>query len=183
MNQRTLGNRYAESLLEVAVERDCVKEMEEQITYLGELYREDEELKNLLQNPLLEPEQKKASVTDVLEEHFREEIINLVELVLEKNRSDQIPFIADAFDRLADQFYGVVRVQVTSAEPLTDQREEELENEIRRLLGNQEVDLTTEVDPDLIAGVEIRIGDYVLDGSLQGRIKNLRDAVQQSEGL
>jgi len=183
MSQLTLAKRYAKALLDVAVERDRVGEIEEEIVQLKDLYQNDEYLGRVLENPLIEQREKQSIVQDTLTDHFCEEILNLLEIIIEKDRAAIIPHIADAYDRLADDYHGVVRVRARSAQPVTEEEQNRLREELQRLFDDQSVELTCEVKPDLLAGLRIQIGDHVLDGSLAGRIDGLEESLTEQKSL
>ncbi len=181
MSEYTLAKRYAKALLDVAVERDSVREIEEEMVALKELYERDEYLGPVLENPLIDRQEKQDIVRDTLSKHFGEEVMNLLGLMIEKGRAEIIPYVSEAYDRLADEHYGVVRVRARSAQPVSDEEAEELQTQLERLLDGQDVDLTCEEDPELLAGIRIQIGDHVLDASLEGRIDDLEESLLKKQ--
>jgi F-type H+-transporting ATPase subunit delta len=183
MSEYTLAKRYAKALLDVADERDSVREIEEEMVQLKSLYEEDEYLGQVLENPLIDRQEKQDIVKDTLSDYFGEEVMNLLNLMIEKGRAEIIPHVTDAYDRLADDRFGVVRVRACSARPVSDAVQAELQEQLERLLDGQKVDLTCEEDPELLAGIKIRIGDHVLDASLEGRIKDLEESLVQQQSL
>lgn len=183
MSEYTLAKRYAKALLDVADERDCVRDIEEQIVQLKDIYENDEYLGPVLENPLIDRQEKQSIVQDTLSEHFREELMNLLLLMIEKGRAELIPYVSDSYDRLADERFGVVKVEARSAQPLSDDEVRELKNQLKRLFDGQSVEVNWTEDPDLLAGMKIRVGDHVLDGSLAGRIDELEESLSGQESL
>lgn len=183
MSQLTLARRYAQALLEVAVEEESVQEIEEQILSLGEVYESSSELSELLTDPLVNQQKKMQILEDLFSEEIREDVMNLLRLLMEKGRAELIPVIADTFDTLADDHFGVVNVEVESARPLEDEQVDKLKEQMENLLGGQQVELNETENPELLAGFRIKIGDSVLDGTLSNRLKKLRENLTRSEAL
>ncbi len=177
MSEQTLAKRYAKALLDVAIERDSVREFEEEIVQLRELYLHDEYLGKVLENPLVDREEKIDVVNDTLTDYFSEEVMNLLRLMIEKDRAEIIPVMANRYDDLADEHTGVIRVQARSAQPLSEEKKEKLKGELERLFKGQTVELESQHDPSLLAGIRIQLGDHVLDQSLASRIDQLEESV------
>lgn len=183
MSEYTLAKRYAKAVLDVADDRDSVREIEEEMVQLKNIYEDDEYLGPVLENPLIDRQEKQDIVEDTLSEYFCEEIMNLLNLMIEKGRAELIPYVSDSYDRLADERFGVVRVRARSAQPVSEEELADLQEQLERLLDGQSVDLTCEEDPELLAGMKIRIGDHVLDASLEGRIEDLEESLVKQQSL
>jgi F-type H+-transporting ATPase subunit delta len=87
-----------------------------------------------------------------------------------------VPRVTDAFRELLNRRMGITPALVTSATELPAQDLRALEERLERLTGGK-VDLELKVDPSLIAGVSVRVGDRLIDGSVRGRLERLRDQV------
>jgi len=93
--------------------------------------------------------------------------------LIDKRRYDILPEVPECYKELVDSHRGIVSVQVRSAVPLTEEEKERLSEVLARSLRKQ-VRLETNVDPSLIGGVMLRIGDRLLDGSVKGQLNLLR---------
>jgi len=100
-------------------------------------------------------------------------VLNLVLLLLRRGRIDLLPRVAREFARLDDLRNGVVNATATSAAPLDPDEVRALTARLQRLTGGR-VELTTNVDPSLLGGVVVRLGDRLIDGSVRGRLERLR---------
>jgi F-type H+-transporting ATPase subunit delta len=99
---------------------------------------------------------------------------NLILLLLRRGRIRQLPRVAAEFRRLDDMRNNVVHAIATSASPLDDAELRAITARLEQMSGG-EVALETAVDPDLIGGVVVRIGDRLIDGSVRGRLERLRN--------
>lgn len=105
--------------------------------------------------------------------------LNLFRLLRRKNRLALGPSIASFFRELLDEERGIVRAAVTSAIELDEERVSAIRDQLASQTGKT-VELETGVDPDLIAGLVIRVGDQLLDGSTRGRLRALRSHLERA---
>ena len=101
---------------------------------------------------------------------------NFLKLLLEYGRVDVLPEISDRFDALKAEVENTVDVTVASAAALSAAQVSEIEASLKSRLGRN-VNLSTEIDEDLIGGAVIRAGDVVIDGSLRARLEGLANAL------
>lgn len=99
--------------------------------------------------------------------------LNLAKLLVTKGRSPEARAVADAFGRLADEAEGVAQASVTTAVELTPEQVEGIEQRLTEALGRR-VTATTTVDPSIIGGIVVRVGDRLVDGSVRGRLGRLK---------
>lgn len=99
--------------------------------------------------------------------------LNLAKLLVAKGRSAEARAVAEAFDRLADEYEGIAYASVTTAVPLSSEQVTGIEQQLSASLGKR-VRAVAEVDPAIIGGVVVRVGDKLTDGSVRSRLKRLR---------
>ena len=104
--------------------------------------------------------------------------INLMLLLASRNLVHLLPAIADRFQELLDAHNGVSRAEAVSAVPLDDRQRRSVERALADVYGG-EIRLTSRVDPEILGGMVIRIGDKVLDGSARTRLQNMRRELAQ----
>ena len=126
---------------------------------------------------LLKGRRSLTATADVVRQAVRkpvgDQLVNLVSLLVERRRVHQLPAIAREYHRLLDQARGVVTAVVTSAMPLTPDEAVAIADRVATMVGS-EVTLRHEVDPTLIGGLTVRIGDRLYDASVRGRLERLR---------
>jgi ATP synthase F1 delta subunit len=103
----------------------------------------------------------------------RAQLANLTGLLLERRRIGLLPAIASEYERLLDDARGIIAATVTSAVPLTEADIEAVRQRVERMTSSS-VRLTSTVDPSLIGGLTVRVGDRLLDASVRGRLERLR---------
>jgi F-type H+-transporting ATPase subunit delta len=172
-----VANRYANSLVDVVLAPGSGLDAAAILTQLkaiAEMIAESQDLRTVLHSPAISPARKRAVIAALLEpmgvdRHVR----NFLYVVIGHRRVTEFPSIVEAFEVLADERLGWVRVDVTSAKPLNDSQRARIEGEITQLAGKK-AKLRFSQDPALLGGVVARVGSTVYDGSVRGQLDRLR---------
>jgi len=169
---RSTARRYAEAAFEIAGRDDSME------AWLAALAVADERLTGgeatrLLSNPAVPA----ASRIEVLGRILGDDVVgvqrNLLALLIRRGRFEQLPAVIREFGRLYRQREGIVEATVTSAVPLGAAEIASLQARLVTMTGKR-IELSQEVDPALLGGVVVRVGDQLIDGSVQGRLERLR---------
>jgi F-type H+-transporting ATPase subunit delta len=136
----------------------------------------DERVAALLGNPHVRAQELVGLVLELAGGEGDEPARNYVQLLADNRRLALLPEISAQFDQLRADFESTADVTVTSALPLTPEQAGKLSAALSKRLGRT-VKLHAEVDPSLIGGAIVRAGDFVMDGSLRGRIERLAGAM------
>jgi F-type H+-transporting ATPase subunit delta len=170
--KRGSARRYAEAAFEIA-DRDgtleqWLTELELAATALAE-----PDVARLLANPALPIAVRADAIQRALGGTLSDKARNLVLLLLRRGRIDLLPSVAREFRALFEKRQGIVRATVISATPLADDEQNTLREKLSQMAGG-DVEMTIEVDPGILGGVIVRLGDRMLDGSVRGRLERLR---------
>lgn len=133
---------------------------------------QDERVSRLLASPAISEEDKFAAARRGLS-GIEPMALNLILLLIRRRRIALLPQIVAEFSRLANEYRGIVIAEVTSAVRLDEQRQRQVTQRLASLLGKT-VKLRTRVDPSIIGGLVVRVGDTIIDGSVAGRLASLR---------
>ena len=171
----TAARRYAEAALEIA-RRDgtldaWLVELRLAVGLLGV-----KEAATVVDNPAIAWEQRRAIITGLLGSRVGTPTRNLVLLLAKRGRLATLPRVADEFKRLVDREHGVVVANVTSAQPLEPADLEAIAERVRAIAGAR-VEVQAAVDPELIGGLTVRVGDRLIDASVRGRLARLRGSL------
>lgn len=181
MIERTLAKRYAAALLRVTDPEGSTDEAEILLQALGEAYGKDKSFRAILAQPRVPRSVKKALLRKALEGRARPSFLQFLDLLVDKNRLDLFPGLAEAFGRLADDARGLVRIEVRSWRPISEEHRQRLEGHMARLTGKR-VAVRAETDPRLRGGMLVRLGDTVIDGSVARRLKAAREHLETKMG-
>jgi F-type H+-transporting ATPase subunit delta len=166
---------YARSLFEVAMEQDQLDEIHEELDEFADVLSENRQLQLFFFSPYFSSEEKKDGVAKVIE-GGNEYFVRFLELLAEKHRLPVLFRIRREFDALWAKEQKLLSVSVTSAVDLDEETVKGIGKKIEEQTGNR-VELSSKVDPDLIGGLVIRVGNMVLDASVRNRLERLRRQV------
>ncbi len=180
MIDRTLAKRYAQALLDVAVRANKVRVIETQVLAVAGIYRDMKDLRDFLAHPKVRLVEKEKTLRSVFESRIEREMLEFLLVLLRKRRMEFLPEVASVYDQLADEFEGLVRVDVATFAPLSPEERKRLLEALSRLTGGRQVALTEREDKALLGGISVRIGDVLVDGSVSGRLKRLKEELAAS---
>ncbi len=169
---------YARSLFEVANEHDEVDEIHDQLGEFADALDKSRELQVFFFSPYFSSEEKKDGIGKVVEganEHF----LNFLKLIAERHRVPVIFRIRREYDAMWRVANKLLEVRVTSATPLDEEIVQSIGRRIEEQTG-QRIDLDANVDPDVIGGLVLRVGNKVMDASVRGRLERLRKEVARA---
>lgn len=167
--------RYAEALLQLARVSNKVSDFRTQLAYISELYESSEDVKNFFLNPLVGTAPRKNIITQLFSSNVDKELINMLFLLVDKEMFSYLPNLYTEYKLLADKYENTLNLKITAASPLDDVQLLRLKEKYRIKYEASYVNVETVIDPSLIGGVSVQIGDKVYDGSLKGRLESLKD--------
>jgi F-type H+-transporting ATPase subunit delta len=172
-----VARRYAQALLDVGTELGSLDKIVEEMASAAEAWEASADFRNAIENPLVAHDAKKAVVGELADRIGASPTTRSTLLLLvDRRRMKALPYVARTLRELGDARKGVVRAEVTTAAPLTDEYYAKLQAKLEKMTG-QRVVIDKKTDPALIGGVIARIGDRILDGSLRTRLETLRSAL------
>jgi F-type H+-transporting ATPase subunit delta len=169
---------YSRALFDVAREHDVLDEVQEQLGQFADALNESHDLQVFFFSPYFSSQEKKEGIRKMIEdgdEHF----VRFLELLAERHRMPAIFRIRKAFDELYAEERKLLPVTVTSAVELDEDTVKEIGRKIEEQTGRK-VELTAKVDPDVLGGLVMRVGNMVLDGSIRARLERLRKQVAKA---
>ena len=173
-----LASRYAHALADAVLAPGSGADPRQTATELR-LFEESvqgtSQLRNVLMSPAVPTARKRAVVARMTEASgFSRIVRNFLYVMIDRRRTDLLGEVAEAFETAIDERLGFVRAKVTSAAPLSERQQAELQQALSQVAGKQvRCDFT--VDPSLIGGVVARIGSTVYDGSVRSQLDSLRE--------
>jgi F-type H+-transporting ATPase subunit delta len=173
----SISRRYARALLEVGIDKGSTEQLLEQVKEYADLYEKSSELRNVLSNPGVKLDERRALVRTIgAKAGWSPLIVNFAQLLLDNDRARFLPGIAREMSAMYDEHVGNVRATVTSARELSGPKVDDIRKAIADLTGKNVI-LQTAVDPELIGGVVTRVGSVVYDGSVRNQLNNLRESI------
>jgi F-type H+-transporting ATPase subunit delta len=173
-----LAQVYANALFEVASEHDATDEVREQLGQFADELDQNRDLQVFLFSPYFSSQEKKDGIRKIVED-ADEQFLNFLELLAERHRMPVVFRIRRAYDALWREENKLLPVTVTSAVELDEGLVKGLGERIEEQTGKK-VELTSKVDPDVLGGLVLQVGNMVLDASIRNRLEQLRKQVAKA---
>ena len=168
----TSARRYAEAVFGLGEESGTLPQWREDLETLADVAR-DQGAVAVLENAKTPVEQRLALLDRALT-GMGPLARNLARLLVTRGRFALLPQIAEVFSEMLDERNGVVRAQVTTAVPLSDDEQHAIADRLRTLTAARDVRVQSRVEPTIIGGLIVRVGDRLIDGSTRSRLIQLR---------
>lgn len=183
MKSLAIARRYARALLLIGKEDDKVETYGEELDRLAGLIAREKELKQVINNPVYDPAERRKVLQAVIKElNLSSTTSSFLLLLFDKGRIRFLNDINDFYQKLVDELKGIIRASLVSATELSPETVERIRTALSETTGK---DIILEVDqnPGLIGGVVSKIGDLVLDGSIRTQLFNMRESLKRGEGI
>lgn len=175
MSDRVKG--YAAGLFEIARAEDQLDRVQNELLQIANTFRSSDELRDSLTNPQLPADRKKAIVDGLLESRASDLTLGFVNFIVGLGRASSLPDIVDEMVETAAASVNREVAEIRTAVELDAGTVERLVAALARKTGKQ-LEPKVIVDPSVIGGIVARVGDTVIDGSVQKRLSGLRDALK-----
>jgi F-type H+-transporting ATPase subunit delta len=172
MANETVARRYAVAIFQLANEQRAIEAVGKDLHVLSDAIYDDETTKRFFLSPVIEREEKDRVLTAAFEGKAHDVALHTVLLLVRKRRESLLSEIVRQYDVLEMRARGAEPLTITSAKQLSP---EDLRSLVSRLekIYHKTFDVTQNVDPNLIGGVRIMMGDRRIDGSVEGRLEEL----------
>ncbi len=167
---KLISKTYGEALFELAVEKNELDSMAEQVTLLSETFAANPELTKLLSHPKISKEEKISVVENIFKERFSDDIVGFLVIIVEKDRGSEIESILKLFQAKVREYKKIGVALVTSAVELSAGQKAKVEQKLLEQTEFEQFEMEYNVDPSLIGGMMIRIGDRVVDSSIRSKL-------------
>ncbi len=169
----SIASPYAEALLQVTEARKETDTVAQQARELLAIWAEAPQLRAAMASPVLEPDAKKTALMALFGDQIEPSLQNLLKLMADRQRTAVIDSVLLRFLEIYRQLRDITLARVTSATPLTEAQQSELNTRVRAIAGSKQVEFDLAVDPSLIGGFIVSMGSEVIDASLSGQVRRL----------
>lgn len=170
---KQIAKTYGDALFELAVEENKLDLIAEDVSALITAFSENEELTRLMSHPKVSKEEKLDIMTSILKGRVADEIDGFVRIIIEKGRYMEIAAIFAYFMNRYKEYKNIGTAYVTTAVSLSEVQRQQVEKRLLETTGYEKVEVQYSVDEALIGGMVIRIGDRVVDSSIQTKLYEL----------
>lgn len=170
---KLISKTYGEALFEVALEKNELDSVAEQVDLLSKAFAENPELIKLLSHPKISVEEKISVLENVFKGRFSDDIVGFLVIIVEKDRGSEIESILQLFQAKVREYKKIGVALVTSAVELSEEQKEKVEQKLLKQTVYEQFEIEYKVDSSLIGGMTIRIGDRVVDSSIRSKLDRM----------
>ncbi len=177
MAEARVGKRYAQALFQAARAGDVITSVEADLNAVANQVEQDARFREFLISPHVGREEKVKILERIFSDRITALTMSAIRLMLQKRREAEFETVRGEFVRLRREHERKVYVLVSSAERLTDDQMRRIEQKLEAASG-KDIEPEFRIDPTLIGGVRVSYGDYVLDGTIRGALRRLKDRLR-----
>ncbi len=168
-----VADRYAAAMIELAQKQDMLDTVNSDLYLVKDVINSSPELQEFIDHPILSGEEKKDSLEKIFSGAVSEYSLNLIRLLADKNRLFILQFIPDYYNKLLCEKRNIDTAEVITAieidETVINRVKEKLEKLFRK-----KIEIAPKIDREIIAGMIVKIGDKVIDGSVKSKLENMK---------
>ena len=174
MSDLRVASRYVKSLLDLAVEKNVLDRVHEDMRMFAELCQESRPFRLMLKSPVIKHERKRDILHKVFSGKVHELTMAIFDIITRKNREPLLPAIAKGFHSAYNHYKNIGEASVTTTMPLDADLRKEFERIVKQISEKKEIELIEKVDKDLIGGFVLNVGDKQIDASISSKLKQLK---------
>lgn len=172
MSDIVVAKRYAKALFEVAKEKNLISQVEEELKSVVNAVKDNADLQKFLGHPNIGASVKTDLLKQIFEGKVSEPVWNMLQVLIDKGRAAILSALAVEYVKIANEALGQASATVYSAASLTDAQQAEIAAQFSKITGKT-IRVANVVEPKLIGGIQVRIGDRLYDGSIAGKLDRL----------
>ena len=173
MSRSIVSERYATALYKAAAEQGVLTEVHADVTELQKAIHDDADFMELMSIPKLSLQKKHALIAAVLP-GAHTLLLNALYVMLDADRMAELHNVLEEFHELANDASGIAEATVYATRELTEQEKTAISSAFAHKVGKQSLQLTTVIEPALIGGIRLQIGNRIFDSSLSNKLNKLQ---------
>lgn len=168
-----VGDRYAESLFDLAKEENQVTQYLDDIKLVGEVLDSDPQIVQFFNHVLIENDKKIQLLDQSFKGNVDQYVLNFLKLLVQSRRIRYIDDIVKSYINLSNQYLGIEEGMIYTPYELTDQQIQDIEKAISQK-ENKKVTLKVSIDPSLLGGIKVQIVNRIYDGTIKNKVEMLK---------
>jgi F-type H+-transporting ATPase subunit delta len=174
------ASRYAKSLLGLAIEKKALDNVHNDMVFFTKVVEENKNFALMLRNPVIAHDKKSEILSRIFKGKVHALTMSFFDIITRKNREPLLPSIAREIHTQYNEYKGISKATVTSATPLDANLRAEFETLVKKYSNLKQVELLEKVDPSMIGGFVLKVGDRQIDASLSNKLKALKVKFSQN---
>ncbi len=176
-----VAGRYAKSLLDLAIERSELERVYQDVEFLKQACNSSRDFVVMLKSPVVSPDKKQAVIDAITAGKISELTASFTQLLVRKGRETELPDILNAFADLYRKHKNIHVVHLTSATPLSEEAKDAIISKVKSDGKLEHIELHTAVNPELIGGFVLQVGDSLVDSSVASELNAIKKQFQRND--
>ncbi|WP_442602559.1 F0F1 ATP synthase subunit delta [Paenibacillus sp. KN14-4R] len=177
MSDIVVAKRYARALFEVAKDKGIIAQVQDELEAVVESFQQNKEFMQILSQPNIDVTKKTALLAAVFEGKVSEVVLNTLQLLVTRGREEILNSMLVDYVKIANDALGRANATVYTPFVITAAQEQEIADQFSRITGKT-VHVQSVIKPELLGGIQVRIGDRLYDGSLSGKLNRLQKSLK-----
>lgn len=173
MSQSAAAKRYALALFEIAQQHNQLTSVEDDLREVKSVFKENRELLTVLVSPKLSADRKKDLIRSIFGQ-ANPLVVNTLLVLIDRKRITETVDVVNEFATLSNEAKGIAEAKVFSTRPLTDDERASISAAFAQKVGKQALRIENEIDPSLIGGIRLQIGNRIFDSSVSAKLDRLK---------
>ena len=173
MAEARVASRYVKSLLGLAVQQNALEQVHDDMQMFSKVCAENRAFTLMLRNPVIKHDKKREILHKLFSGKVHALTMAILDIVTRKNREALLPAIATEFHNGYKNHKNIGSARVTTAVPLDAKLRNEIESIVKKMIDKQQVEIEEKVDPEMIGGFVLNVGDRQVDASIKNKLKAL----------
>ena len=175
-----IEKRYAEALIKISNEQKSIDKTQAELEQVAQFINSNLELKKFMNNPTMSSSDKKAVVEKIFKNQLEKNTISFLKLLIDKSRTNRLNGIVKEYIEMADAIRSCVNVEVTTAVDINKEQLSRIGQKFKEQYKSKEIKVKHIIDPSIIGGVIVKIGDEMIDSSIKGKLDGMLGALNSA---
>lgn len=179
MRIKLLSKRYAQALFDLAIEFNILEKVVSDVKLIASVFNENRELRVIIANPVIDTYKKIKILNKIFEKNIQKLSLRFLVLITNKGREKYIPYICEAFDEIYMEYKNILPVIFTTAQKADEKITYDISKKLKDVT-SMNIDLTEEINKDIIGGFVINFQDYKYDASIINQLSKLKKSYSEN---
>lgn len=176
-----LASRYAKSLIDLAIEKGQLEQVFADMQWLQAVNKSNKDFVNLLRSPIIKADVKKKILDAVTAGNLGQLTNAFTTLLIRKSRESNLPEIVNAFIDQYKKHKNIQVIKLTTAAPVSDSLKNAIVEQVKKTAGFQQIELEEKVNPELIGGFVLQVGDQLVDASIAYDLRTIAKQFENND--
>src|SRR5690625_573324 len=176
MSEAVVAKRYADALFQLATEKNKIDTFLTELDVVKDVFANDAEVMNFLSHPRLKMNEK-MNIIDKAFAKCDQDVKNVVKLLVERQRINAMTLVVEEFIQRYNDANDIAHAIVYSVRELTEDEKAQIEASLKKQLNKQSITIENVIQPSLLGGLRIRVGNTIFDGSISGKLNRMKQSM------